>query len=77
MLPPAGVPDAVVVRVVRKLLPTAVLEVARDQLVELLLGRDVAGMSRMVADPVVVAGVVPNTASTVRSNIYIGISQYK
>jgi hypothetical protein len=55
---PAGVPDVVVVRVIRKSLPTTVLEVARDQLVEPLLGRDVAGIRRMVADLVVVAQFV-------------------
>ena len=39
-------------------MPAAVLEVARDQVVELLLGRDVAGTRRMVADPVVAARFV-------------------
>jgi hypothetical protein len=42
-----------VVLVIRKSLPTAVLEVARDQVVERLLGREVAGTRRMVADLVV------------------------
>jgi hypothetical protein len=47
----------VVVLVIRKSLPTAVLEVARDQVVE-LLGREVAGMRRTIADPVVAARIV-------------------
>jgi hypothetical protein len=56
--PPEGISDVVMMRVIGESLPVIVLEVARDHLVELLLGRDVVWMSWMVADLVVAAGVV-------------------